>query len=1224
MSNMEIIEKLGVELSMESGGFTKQMQNINKAIKNADKEFNQAKKGVKDFEKSFTGLDAAITKNRKQIDNYTIKLEQQQKEFDDLNEKLEEHQKELKKIEEEQGKGSKAWKDQAEKVSKYADSIVKLNLDMDKTKKALTENTEALQRNKEKYDNLGKTLETTDSKIEDIVRIVDEAQKEFDELTADIKETESVFSKIESTVNKFKNQIDTNNKALELYDTKINELNTELRENEQAHKKLGNEIKTLENELTQAKTQYGESSNEARELSTKLNSLKDDFLKLSNEIEGNKQDLDKYQTEVTNTKTKLETLSKGIREVPWKQMQQDLEQTKDKLEGVADKLESFTNKLAILGGISLVAFGEASNATSKFQGALGLTTEEAEKLTKTAQDLNKRGFDFGQAQDSIIKVKQTMSDLLDPSEVEDFTADVLALAETFDIDMNDTIKTVSSMMRNFGTTGKESLDIITWGLQNGLDVSGDFLDTLWEYAPQFADMGFTAEETLQILNKGMKEGAFNTDKLADGVKEFRIRLSEVGETQEKALKSLGLNVKEVTKAFNEGGEEGKNMAVKVAMELMKVEDETKRNELAVALFGTMYEDVGNAVVESLGGINTEQLNVKGTTDEMTQAFEESFGAKLRAKLAELKPALESIGEALIPVLDVVGDLITKFADWFSSLDEGTIKTITNFGLFAVAVIPVIKTVMGVINTVKGAITIMGGLSSATATTGGAVGGLGGALGTLSGVALPIAIGLILALGNALGDNEQALLMLQEKFGGFGIFLSGTCEFISGVWDITIGFIIDSTALLFDVLGAMMDGPGGLTVSEAWDRFNQKLEQRSLDAYSKLNLHTTQGLSQMRNATVGELNNVNSVYEVMLGQIPNITGNKLGEASKTLAKTLQGMSSTELTILQGMNDQTKNMFDGINKHMTVEQKAKQLEKNINNMKKAGLIDTKALETGITNGMNVINQQLSTKSQSGTSKATQEFDKANKQIGKSMDGIERSTSQGMGNSNNDMQREATAMYKGVSTSYHNMEKKGKQHATDLYKGTSTSASRMSESARQHASTMYRGVTTSTGRMASEAISDWNRIRRAYSVPIRGTITKTTINRTKAIPGAETRNIDANLETPNMVRTIQAMHNVESMSNFNLNHRYFNVSESNNTLSAKITSDIEIQATNKLLMQLIGVLMDQQQDKGENANIIIQNILDGKLISEKTINYTDRKLGERKQIKNQFKGVKRVVKA
>ncbi len=506
------------------------------------------------------------------------------------------------------------------------------------------------------------------------------------------------------------------------------------------------------------------------------------------------------------------------------------EETSNKLKDVGDKLSKLSATATAVGGASVAAFGESSNALGKIKASLGQTAEEADKTLDAVQDLAKEGFNFDDALSVMIKVKQSMSDLLDDREINDFSSGILAISAGIDQDLNDVLKTANSLMRNFGISGENALDVIAKGLQNSEDLSGDFLDTLWEYSVQFSQMGFTAEESLSIISAGMKDGAFNTDKLADGLKEFNIRMKEMGNDQQQALTSLNLNINDVQNAFANGGESAKNMATTIVNELMKVEDETTRNQIAVALFGTRYEDVGDSILTALGGIEEGTLNVSGATEGVRNNFEETFGAQMTAKLESLKEPLALLAqEGLIPILDVAGEMITKFAEWFSSLDEGTIEAMAKMGMFTMILGPVASKLGDVINTSATLFDWMSKLGQASSTTAGSTGMLAQAMQFLAGpVGIGLAIAALVALISYVGDCENSLLFLQEKFGGLGTIVAGVCEFVSGLTQLTVGNILSWIQLGLDVIAALIDGPGGQTIEGAWQNHLSRIEKNNTD------------------------------------------------------------------------------------------------------------------------------------------------------------------------------------------------------------------------------------------------------------------------------------------------------------------------------------------------------------------------------------------------------------
>ena len=72
------------------------------------------------------------------------------------------------------------------------------------------------------------------------------------------------------------------------------------------------------------------------------------------------------------------------------------------------------------------------------------------------------------------------------------------------------------------------MNLIAAGAQNGLDYSGELLDSISEYSVQFAKVGLDADDMFKVFQKGAESGAFNLDKVGDAVKEFSIRAIEPG------------------------------------------------------------------------------------------------------------------------------------------------------------------------------------------------------------------------------------------------------------------------------------------------------------------------------------------------------------------------------------------------------------------------------------------------------------------------------------------------------------------------------------------------------------------------------------------------------------------------------------------------------------------------------------------------------------------------
>lgn len=428
--------------------------------------------------------------------------------------------------------------------------------------------------------------------------------------------------------------------------------------------------------------------------------------------------------DIINDTSRIRTANDRLRQDTRRTADDTRDSTDDMAEGyedLASRVEEASGKVAEVGknivgtvaGIATavgtagyVAYSNSEDATSKIQASLRVTREEAEKLEETASNLSFEGFEYEEAVNGLIAVKNALNGTLDEKQLIPFTEGALYLNKVFELDIADTVKATNSMMKNFGIDGAQSLDIITWGFQNGLDISKDFVDTLHEYAPQMKKLGFTAEETLQIINSGMEAGAFNTDKLLDGVKEFRLRLSDIDDTGAGALQKLGFSAETVQKEINKGGDSAKKMALKVSMALSNVKDDTERNALSIALFGTQFEDVGDAIYEGLNKAKTPIDDLVTSTESLVDAYKDNPAQKMAGLTAEIKRSFKDIGKDIMPYVLEVMEAIKDIVVYFTNLSPETKKTILvimgiigAFGVF----LAVLGTFIGVCLAIGGAI-----------------------------------------------------------------------------------------------------------------------------------------------------------------------------------------------------------------------------------------------------------------------------------------------------------------------------------------------------------------------------------------------------------------------------------------------------------------------------------------------------------------------------------------
>ena len=219
------------------------------------------------------------------------------------------------------------------------------------------------------------------------------------------------------------------------------------------------------------------------------------------------------------------------------------------------------------------------------------------------------------------------------------------------------------MMENFGVSGEEAMGLIAAGAQNGLDYSGELIDSISEYSVQFAKLGFSADDMFTIFQQGADSGAWNLDKVGDAVKEFSIRSIDGSKTTVEAFSALGLNADEMMATFAAGGDDASIAFQGVLSALMDMDDQVQRDAIGVSLFGTQWEDLGTEAMTAMSDIQSgayDSADALGKInavkyDNLGDAFE---GIKRQAEVA-LLPMASTIANALTDIAPIVSSLFEQ-------------------------------------------------------------------------------------------------------------------------------------------------------------------------------------------------------------------------------------------------------------------------------------------------------------------------------------------------------------------------------------------------------------------------------------------------------------------------------------------------------------------------------------------------------------------------------------
>lgn len=344
------------------------------------------------------------------------------------------------------------------------------------------------------------------------------------------------------------------------------------------------------------------------------------------------------------------------------------------------------------GGAGFIMSDNLTKALNGLQASTGATDDEIKGMEDSLLNIynNNFGESFEDIADSMALVKQNTG--LSGQALEEVTQNALMLRDTFQFDVAESTLAADTMMKQFGITSEEAMTLMAQGAQNGANKNGDLLDVLNEYSPQFAAIGLTAEDSMNLLINSAENGAFSVDKIGDSIKEMNIKMKDGNPETIAALESMGLNAEEVTNAFAQGGDAGKEAFQKVMTALNEVKDPMDKNQIGVALMGTMYEDLEAGAVDAMANISGSADMSADTLAKINEVKYDSFGEAMSGIGRNFQTALiEPMREHVLPLLGDFTDFIIANMPQIQEFISTTFETIGSVIGTAIEYVSKIKT-----------------------------------------------------------------------------------------------------------------------------------------------------------------------------------------------------------------------------------------------------------------------------------------------------------------------------------------------------------------------------------------------------------------------------------------------------------------------------------------------------------------------------------------------------
>ena len=531
----------------------------------------------------------------------------------------------------------------------------------------------------------------------------------------------------------------------------------------------------------------------------------------------------------------------------------------------------------------LADLGDTYNsAVNDIAAGTGLVGDELEGMSDVLKDVY--GSNFGESMEDaaagITAVYQATG--LTEDALAETTKAAYALSDTFGYDIAESARAAKAMMTNFGISGEEAMGLIAAGAQNGLDYSGEMIDSINEYSVQFAKLGFTADDMFQIFQQGADSGAWNLDKVGDAVKEFSIRSIDGSETTKHAFTALGLNAEEMMAMFAAGGDEAAAGFQGVIAALMSVEDQVLRDQLGVELFGTQWEDLGVEALAAMGEVkkgayDTEDALAKINAVKYDNIGDAMEGIKRQAEVSllplastvanvftELAPFIGEMFAELGPIIEEVTALATPFiSEFLVGAKDAAKKLMPLISNLAEKLLPVIVNVIDSIFTaIEPLIPIFTNLITALLPT----------IISLVQMLTPVITMVVSALSPVVGLIAQLVSALLPPLTSLFTALTPVIQTLADIFSSVLGNAISSITPMLEgittVLGGIIDFITNVFSGNWEDAWNGIIE-----VFKGIINLLPQGLESVINGVIdlinGLIDGINSVSGIVGATIPHI-------------------------------------------------------------------------------------------------------------------------------------------------------------------------------------------------------------------------------------------------------------------------------------------------------------------------------------------------------------------
>lgn len=551
--------------------------------------------------------------------------------------------------------------------------LVSLGLDTKDFDTSLKNVNKSTKQMEQSFNGVKKALSLSEKGIEDYTKAINSGESVIKQYQSKIDALGKAYKEQEQKLKGYLQQQKELPETISKVEQELKELEKSLGKSSNEYKNAENELKTYKQQLAGMDTTINKSANSMRSLENQIQNTQNRMSQAENEVSQFRKELNKLDNINTNKLSlAFDSIKDSINNI-------DIGDFTGEIGGLDNGL-GLLSKGAIGCGLALAGMITASiiNSAIEYDGvifdlrtSLGLTKESAELTGEKLQDLASEGYEPDVLTDAYTQLKQVFKDMNENELLN--TSKNLAVLNDMGFENEEIIGAMSKAMSAWGFTADEALGLIIQGHQNGLNRSGDWLETLQEYSPVFASMGVDGVSFLNMMIQGFDETKSTSDNLADSLKEIGLKFTEGSDDVRDAFKELGLDFDTLKLQVDSGSITMPNAISKISSALDSVKDTTDRAELAQRILAGTYEMTGTFGVDANNKVVSSTDDLVGALDGVNQAYDETYEKSKRELSGQWTQLTTTLGTWVVPALTAIIESLNRVI----TVSE---LSVTNFGI----------------------------------------------------------------------------------------------------------------------------------------------------------------------------------------------------------------------------------------------------------------------------------------------------------------------------------------------------------------------------------------------------------------------------------------------------------------------------------------------------------------------------------------------------------------